>query len=214
MAPVTSPPEQRTILYDVSRARYEQVLADTIDRPAPRFTYDRGTIEILVALSTEHEEAKHTLASLVETIAVERGIDIRTVGSMTFKREDLAQGFEPDVSIYLQNEPFVRSVKQIDPVLHPPPDLVIEIDISRQSLNKLPIYAGFRVPEVWRVRDGTVIVYTLRPDEPSGYDEGGPSRVLPPLDGETLTRFLADGLTLSLGLWVRSARAWARSAVG
>src|SRR5215207_8983442 len=118
MATVKSPPEQRTILYDVSWATYEQLLADNIDRPVPRFTYDRGTLEILVALSTEHEETKHTLATLVELIAVEQGLDIRTVGSMTFKREDLAQGFEPDVSIYLQNEPNVRGVKQIDPVLH------------------------------------------------------------------------------------------------
>ncbi len=121
MATVKSPPEQRTILYDVSWATYEQLLADNIDRPAPRFTYDRGTLEILVALSTEHEETKHTLAILVEMIAVEQGIDIRTVGSMTFKREDLAQGFEPDVSIYLQNEPRVRGVEQIDPVIHSTP---------------------------------------------------------------------------------------------
>ncbi len=91
---------------------------------------------------------------------------------------------------------------------------MIEIDISRQSLNKLPVYAGFRVPEVWRVRDGAVIVYTLQPDGSGGYDEGAPSRVLPPLDGEMLTRFLADGLSRGRAEWMRSIRAWAQGATG
>ncbi len=187
----------------------ESLLADTIDRPVPRFTYDRGALEMLVTLSTEHEETKHTLATLVELIAVEQGSDIRMVGSMTFQREDLAQGFEPDVSFYIQNEPHVRGAKQIDPILHPPPDLVIEIDVSRQSLNKLPVYAAFGVPDVWRVREGAVIIYTLQPDGSGRYDEGGASRVLPPLDGETLTRFLTDGFAMGRAAWVRSVRAWA-----
>lgn len=103
----------------------------------------------------------------------------------------------------------MRGVRQINPLVDPPPDLVIEIDVSRQSLNKLPVYAGFGVPEVWRVRDGTVIVYTLWSDGSGRYDEDVPNRVLPPLDGETLTRFLTERLALGGAAWMRSVRAWA-----
>ena len=36
------------------------------------------------------------------TIAVELGIDFLNAGSTTFKREDLAGGFEPDTSFYVE----------------------------------------------------------------------------------------------------------------
>lgn len=209
MATVMSPPEERTISYDVSWETYESLLAGTIDQPVPRFTYDRGTLETLVILSTEHEEANRTISLVVELVAAERGINVRNVGSMTFKREDLARGFEPDVSFCIQNEPRVRGVKQIDPLTDPPPDLVIEIDVSRQSLNKLPIYAAFGVPEVWRVWDGVVTVYSLRVDRAEGYYEAASSLALPPLDGEILTQFLAGRAEMGSVTWLRAVRAWA-----
>jgi len=204
--------EQRVVLYGISWGTYESLIADNPDQPFPRVTYDRGTMELLVNASTEHEDTNRAISLLVDLVAAERGIDVRNVGSMLFKRADLGRGFEPDTCFYIQNEPHVRGAKQIDPVLHPPPDLVIEIDVSRRSLNKLPVYAAFGVPEVWRVREGAVLVYTLRLDGSVRYDEGSPSRVLPPLDGETLTRFLADGLAMGRAAWVRSVRTWAQSA--
>ena len=39
--------------------------------------------------SLEHERLKHTLATLVEVLAEEMGIDVDGVGSTTFNREDL-----------------------------------------------------------------------------------------------------------------------------
>ena len=193
MATVMSPAsteEQRVILSDVSWRTYESLLLDRDDRPVPRFTYHRGTLALLVILSTKHERAKGLLTILVDTIADVRGIEVLNAGSMTFKRADLASGFEPDVTFYIQNAQQVWDREQIDPTIDPPPDLVIEIDVSPDSLDKLPVYAGFGMPEVWRVREGVVIVYVLRPDGSAEYDADGPSRVLPPLDGATLTRFL------------------------
>jgi Uma2 family endonuclease len=209
MVTVMSPPEQRVILYDISWETYEHLLADRVDQPTPRFFYDRGTLEMLVNLSTEHEETKHMLTMIVETIAVERGMDIRVVGSMTFKREDLARGFEADVAFYIQSLPHVRGRKKIDPTVDPPPDLVIEIDVSRQSLNKLPIYAGFGVPEIWRAREGVVTVY-IRDDGADGYVADAPSLALPPLTGEILTQLLAESANMGRVSWVRSIQAWAQ----
>ena len=37
------------------------------------------------------------------------------------------------------------------------PDLLIEIDLTNDSLNKFPLYAALRVPEVWRYKDAIEI---------------------------------------------------------
>jgi Uma2 family endonuclease len=37
-----------------------------------------------------------------------------------------------------------------DPAVDLPPDLAVEIDITSRSVNREPIYAALRVPELWR----------------------------------------------------------------
>ena len=46
--------------------------------------------------SSEHEEYKQALTMLVEMLADGLGIDIRNLGSTTFKRSQLERGFEAD----------------------------------------------------------------------------------------------------------------------
>ncbi len=205
--PSTVPPAQRVILGNVSWTTYESLLADHLDRSVPHFAYDRGVLEI-VCPSTPHEEDNRTLALLVEVVAEELGIDLQNVGSMTFKREDLQRGFEPDSSFYIASEERVRGRTQIDLAADPPPDLVIEIDVSHPSLDKLPIYAEMGVPEVWRVGEGRVTV--LRLDD-GGYAATDESGALPPLTAATLTRFLIESRDLPRTAWLRSLRAWVRS---
>jgi Uma2 family endonuclease len=146
---IAIPPEQQIVLHDVSWETFERLLADDLGRSAPRFTFDRGELEI-VGPSTKHEEDNRTLAFLVELLALEWSIDVRNVGSMTFKRQDLQRGFEPDSSFYLQNAGRVRERMQIDLTVDPPPDLVVEIEVTRPAIPRLPIYASMGVPEVWR----------------------------------------------------------------
>lgn len=47
MATVVSPPEQRIVLDNITWDMYEQLLATNRDRSVPRFTYDRGRLEIM-----------------------------------------------------------------------------------------------------------------------------------------------------------------------
>lgn len=70
--------------------------------------------------SYEHENLKHDLATLVEVIAEELGIDIVGAASTTFQREDLAQGFEPDASFYIQHAARIRGKKEVDLNTDPP----------------------------------------------------------------------------------------------
>jgi Uma2 family endonuclease len=131
------------------------------------------------------------------------------VGSMTFKRQDLQQGFEPDSSFYIQNEERVRDRTQIDLTVDPPPDLVIEIEITRPAIAKLPIYAAMGVPEIWRWDGERITILQLASSE---YDEAPASTALPSLTSAVLNRFMAESRTLRRTVWIQQLREWARSA--
>jgi Uma2 family endonuclease len=205
---VVSPPaDQLIVLHDISWETYERLLDDRIDSSGPRGTYDRGELEIL-GPSSEHEIVNRTLALLVELVAAELAIEVINVGSMTFKRQDLQQGFEPDSSFYIQNEERVRDRTQIDLIVDPPPDLVVEIEITRSAIAKLPLYAAIGVPEIWRWDGERVTILRLAGSE---YDEAPASTALPSLTSEVLNRFMAESRTLRRTVWIRQLREWTRS---
>lgn len=210
MAAVADPPAQRVILRDVSWQTYERLLADHRDRRVPRFAYDRGVLEI-VSPSPPHEKDNVALAQLVGIVAEELDIDFLPVGSTTYRRKALGQGFEADSSFYVTTERFALNLAEIDPTIDPPPDLVIEVDVSRSSLDKLAIYAGFGVPEVWRCDADRVSILAL---EGVAYRPVPESRVLPPATDAVLTRFLVRSRELRRLAWVREVRAWAREQRG
>jgi len=200
-------PEQRILLTNIAWETYERLLADHLDSSAPRFAYDRGLLEI-VSPSTEHEERNRTLASLVEVVAEETAVDVRNVGSMTFKRRDLERGFEPDSCFYIQNESRVSRRVQIDLASDPPPDLVIEIDIANSSLNKMPIYAQIGVPEVWRDDGERIVISILQHGE---YRAVAASAAFPLLTDDVLTHLVAQSKVLKRTAWLRALRAWVRN---
>lgn len=198
--------EQRILLSNIAWETYERLLADHLDSSAPRFAYDRGLLEI-VSPSTEHETANRTLALLVEVVAEELDIDVLNVGSMTFRRQDLQRGFEPGSSFYIQHAASVRGRTQIDLLVDPPPDLVIEIDVTNPSLNKMPIYAQVGVPEVWRDDGERIMILLLHQGE---YRSVATSDALPILTSDVLTHFVVKSKTLKRTTWLRALREWVR----
>ena len=202
--------ERKVILHNVRWETYERLLTEQESSSAPRFTYDRGELEIM-SPSTEHEEYNRTIALLVEIFAVEAGLDVRNVGSMTFRREDLERGFEPDSCFYVQNETRVSGKTQIDLAVDPPPDLVIEVDITSPSLNKLPIYAQIGVPEVWRYDGERLEILRLERTE---YAAVPTSATLPPLTSPVLSDLVDKSRTTKRRAWISEVREWARSNAG
>ena len=65
MGSVLTVPEQRVVLENVRWETYEHILSDHLDASVPRFTFDRGRLEIMRP-SSEHEEYKQALTMLVE----------------------------------------------------------------------------------------------------------------------------------------------------
>ena len=206
MATVLNPPEERITLPDVSWETYEQLLANYENSANPRFAYDRGRLEIMI-LSAKHEELNRTIALLVEIVAEEFSIDIRNLGSTTFKRQDLARGFEPDSCFYIQNVKRIRGKEEIDLTVDPPPDLVIEIDITSPSLSKFPIYSGIGVPEIWRSDGQALTIFKLIDGV---YVEAESSTALPPLTGSVISHFIEESKTLERPRWLCRVRQWAR----
>ena len=131
----------RVIIRNVSWATYESLLKDLDNSSAPRLAYDRGVLEIM-SPHKGHEEINRTLAAIVEMVFEEMGSDYQNAGSTTFKKKDQERGFEPDSSFYIQNVNQVRGKKRLNMSIDPPPDLLVEVDLTNDSLNKFPLPAG------------------------------------------------------------------------
>lgn len=207
-----SPPEGRVTLRNVGWETYELLVEEDPDRSAPRFFYDRGELEI-VSPSFEHEQIAGVIALLVEELAVELDIDVVGAGSTTFKREDFSRGFEPDASFYFAaNASRVRDKRKLDlDAGDPPPNLVVEVDITSPSASKLPIYARLGVAEVWRHDGDRLAILGLQGEGGGYYAEIPESAILAParVPGESLTRFVKEGLTSGRPAWTRRVREWA-----
>lgn len=207
MATVLLPPEQRVLLDNITWGLYEDLLAAHRDRSVPRFTYDRGQLEIM-SPSAEHEQIKETITLLVNIVAEETEVNVEGFGSTTFRRQDIARGFEPDACFYIENLVRVKGKTEIDLQIDPPPDLVIEIDITRSSMDKFAILAHVGVPEVWRYDGRRLSIFHLRGIT---YLEHETSAVLRGVAASDVTRALDQSRTLERLAWLRSVRAWART---
>jgi Uma2 family endonuclease len=118
MTAVLHLPEQKVILQGVSWETYERLLAEHEEESGSRFAYDSGILEILVP-SARHEKPNHLLASLVEVLAEEMGLNIECLGSTTLKRPALLKGFEPDSCFYIQHAEAIRDNEEIDLTVAP-----------------------------------------------------------------------------------------------
>ena len=201
-----SEPTQCVILSGISWETYERLLTEHQESSGTHFTYDQGRLEIMV-LSAKHEKPNRALALLVEVFAEEMDVDVENLGSTTFKREELGRGFEPDSCFYIQNAERIRGKEEIDLLVDPPPDLVIEIDITSSSLNKFSVFAAFGVQEIWRYDGARVSIFRL---EAETYHEQAESTVLPKVTSEVLTTFIAEDKHLKRTAWLRHVREWTR----
>jgi Uma2 family endonuclease len=197
----------RLVIYGEPWGTYLKILRAFAGRRSVRITYDRGALEIMT-LSGSHESCKHLIGSLIVLLAYELKIPIRGMGSLTFKRRRKQRGLEPDECYWIQNESRVRAKKTFDWKVDPPPDLVVEIEISRSALNRLGVYAALGVPEVWRFDGTKIVVCVLGPD--GKYAVHDRSRVFPFLRPADLIPFVAQAHTAGETAMADSFRAWLR----
>ena len=197
------------LLTNISWKTYESLLNELTQQRGIRLTYDRGNLEIMTP-SAPHEGTKKILGRFVESVSEELNIEICSLGSLTCRREDLARGLEPDQCYYIQNEDVVWDKEQIDLNQDPPPDLVVEIDVTSSSIDRLSLYASLGVPEVWRYNGNRLIIYQLEAQEYAARDV---SPTFPFLSQVEMLRFLELRRTTKENALIRLFREWVRSQI-
>ncbi|MEK0179196.1 MAG: Uma2 family endonuclease [Oscillatoriales cyanobacterium] len=197
------------LLKNISWRTYESLVNELAEQRGIRLTYDRGTLEIMTP-SAPHEGNKQILGRFVETVTEELNVEIRSLGSRTCKRKDLERGLEPDQCYYIENEGIVRSLKEIDLNQDPPPDLVIEIDITSSSINRMELYVSLGVPEVWRYDGSRLIFYQLEGQE---YVEREVSPHFPFLSPSEIMGFVERQKDVGETSMIRGFRQWVRTRI-
>lgn len=172
----TSSVEQRMLLHGVSWKDYV-ILREALDIPGLRMTYCEGMLELRTS-SFGHEADKAWIARLVELYGFLRRLRLNGYGSTTFRREARQRGSEPDECYCVG-----RAMKEGEF-----PDIVLEVIHSNPLLDKLHVYVGLSVPEVWLFRDGAFELYRLAGDH---YDRVERSGFLPELDFALIARLAA-----------------------
>ncbi len=210
-SPVSSPQDlaERVVLHGIRWQTYE-MLATDVAGSRLHMTYDRGDLELMV-VSCEHERYKSLLRYVVQVLAEELNVDYIDAGSTTMKREDVGGAIESDNCFYFRHYPQVRGKKEIDLRADPPPDLGLEIDVTRSSLNRMSIYSALRIPEVWRFDGATLLVYILR--ESGEYEQVAESPTYPGVRLADLPALIRAGLEMTYLEFVRSVRDWVRREV-
>jgi Uma2 family endonuclease len=207
--PLKVPAEQRFLLSAVTWEAY-LAFSKLLDERHVRLTYNRGEMEFMT-VSPEHERSKSLLRRFLEVLSEELNVEIASLGSMTCRREEQEVGLEPDECYYIANEPQVRGRDDIDLSRDPPPDLMLEIEISRSFLNRMQLCACLRVPEVWRSDGQTLRIALVGAD--SRYVESERSRAFPQLQARDVSRFLAQRGTLGETSLIRAFRTWVREQI-
>lgn len=172
--PPPEPGDQRIVLYGVSWQRYQEMRGALDESPGVRMTYLEGTLEIM-SPSRRHEHLKTFIARLVEAYADQRRIVLLGFGSETYRKEAAARGLEPDECYCLDDE------KEV-------PDVALEVVTSSGGIDKLEVYRGLGVPEVWFWVETRFRVYRLEAGE---YGERERSHALPGLDLRRLAEIVA-----------------------
>jgi len=201
-------PEEIIHLSGISWQTYETLLTELNDSRRLRLTYNRGNLEIM-APSPEHEIYKKTIGRFVETLAEELNIRIYPLGSTTFKRAELS-GAEPDECFYIKNLNIVKGKKRIDLTQDPPPDLVVEIDITSSSQNRFEVYADIGVPEIWRYDGNSLIINILQNQQYLAVER---SLAFPNLPLAEISNFLQQVGQKDYLQLVREFRDWIKSQI-
>jgi Uma2 family endonuclease len=129
-SPAVRPP---AVLYDIDWKTYTRLL-HVFEKSHRRFrlTYDRGTLEIMSPL-WQHEGPADLLGCFIVVLTEELDMRRRAGRTVTLRRRRKQRGLEPDNCYWIANAPQVQGKRHLDLRVDPPPDLAMEIDVTRRS---------------------------------------------------------------------------------
>jgi len=148
-------------LCEIDWDEYEQLLEQLSNHGNLRLNYNQGRLEIM-SPSAKHEKYKNLLHDLVVILGDELEQDVFSYGSVTLKLKSGNRGAEGDDCFYIQHASQVAGKDRLDLTFDPPPDLLIEIDLSSESSTKFAIYSAVGAPETWRYDGINWQIWTLQ----------------------------------------------------
>lgn len=195
---------QTVVLSNIRWATFKALLNDLGEHRATRLAYNQGTLTLKMP-SKLHEIINRLLARIVTTLTEELNLEVVNVGSMTLERADLDKAAEPDTGFYILN---AGQLEGLDPEIPPglPPDLVLEVDITSPSTQRLEIYQAMGIGEVWRyTKPRGVILYQLQANE---YVEVATSGIFPQVSAHQLNQWLKQRQAQSENQVIQAVRQW------
>jgi Uma2 family endonuclease len=159
MAIVISAATDVTVLA-VGWSVYEAMLDESGDDRHSRLAYTGELLEIM-SPSGKHEFYSRLLDTLIREVSLEWEFELASFGSVTLKAKP--RGAEADSTLYVgARAALMRQREDVELPQDPPPDIVLEVDISRERIDKQALYAALGVPEFWRYDGQRLRGYDLR----------------------------------------------------
>jgi Uma2 family endonuclease len=200
--------EMRRILYGVPPQAYQKLM-EALPEQYLRHTYDGWTLEMMTP-RIDHEWVAELIGRMLEAMALALGIPIQSIGSTTLSAARGDRGLQPDQSYYIgKRGPFLGR-QTYQPGESPPPDLVIEVDVTNTVIPRLPVFARVGIPEIWRYAEGEVCFYALT--KAGKYQPVERSVAFPFITPGDFTRFLNRRQDTDENSVVRAFVKWARKA--
>ena len=154
---------------------YETLSQQLGDRSIPRIKYRLGEIWLMSPLP-EHGRNVSLIADVIKAILDHLGKEYEAFTPITMKLPQRS-GIEPDYCFYIDNWQAVSGKKRINWETEPPPDLIIEVDLT--SYTDVNDYLAYKVPEVWLFKNDVVTIYRLEGDR---YTVNNSSRYFPDIE--------------------------------
>jgi Uma2 family endonuclease len=174
-------PGDEIVLRNRTWADYEDLLCRRQDKAGWRVYYNVATQEIrIMSPLPEHGKNANLLANFVRVLLEHEQKEWEAYTPVTLKFPPL-QGCEPDYCYYIQNYVGVIDKRRIDLMVDPPPDLVIEVDLT--SVTQPSAYETIKAAELWIYRWSQLLIYEF---DGKQYRETQISPQFPTIDVKTL----------------------------
>lgn len=172
-----APAEQRVLLQHATWTDYQRLDELRGESAVPRLTFLHGSLELMTP-GLPHATDKTRLGRLIEAWADLSGVELTGAGSWTVKDEAKALGAEAD-------ECYLVGALHGEPQR---PDIAVEVVKTSGGIDKLTVYQGLGVPEVWLWQRGRLSFHLLTAD---GYRGAKRSAKLPGLDSALIAECMA-----------------------
>jgi Uma2 family endonuclease len=203
-------PRQRFVLWHVGWQEYEKIV-EAMNEQHVRVTYCRGDLELMPPLPVP-KLMRVWFRHLMFVMMEELDLACNGMAQTTLRRQDRNCGLEPDDCYYFASRRKVVDWTTLNLNRDPPPDLVLELDLTRTCVDRMEVYAGLSVPEVWRFDSENWHIYLLGVD--GLYQESSSSAIIPYLPKSELMPLVRESLhTRDDRERIRILRRWARECV-